>query len=418
MIAAVMLASACAGQTPESTPSFWDAPPPTLTPTATAPPMVVPTTAPPTATAAPSPTAPATALPADAPPAESPLDFSNEDGEFVIPRPDPFEPGSAVTEFGVQINGCDRDVPLALSIARRMGMTWIKQQARWGDMQPAPWEVDWSCLDRVIPAARAAGFKVLISVTTAPAFTRVFRDDTLGPPDNLETFGLFIAGLIARYPGAIQAVEMWNEPNLSAEWSDYIDAVKYKMLLAMGYAVVKSIDPSIMVISAGIAPTPQGSRWEHMDDLLFLGRMLEYDGASYMDCLGAHANGPLGVGELPIVAERYYGFVVERTAEAYGESFPRPLCFTEFSYALPVEGRAPEGFEWVMGHSEAEQVQRYLEWMAWARASGYVKLAIVFNLNYDGGPDDPNAVSALVRPGWVSPAVDAIGAWLGSGARP
>ncbi|NJM42561.1 MAG: hypothetical protein HC853_18375 [Anaerolineae bacterium] len=117
--------------------------------------------------------------------------------EYEFPPPMPFELGQTQTEFGIQINGCDQDVPAALAVAKRMGLTWIKQQARWGDIEKAPGQFDWACLDRVIPEANAQGFKVLVSVTSAAPHTRqiykgIFHP-TNGRPADLRDFGLFLA---------------------------------------------------------------------------------------------------------------------------------------------------------------------------------------------------------------------------------
>ena len=251
--------------------------------------------------------------------------------------------------------------------------------------------------------AQAHGLKVLLSVTTAPAHARqIYRGifhPTNGRPTDLRDFGVFIARLIERYPHQIHAIEMWNEPNLIREWGDTLDGVVYTQLLAIGYGVVKHLDPSIMVISAGLAPTGFNTLWTNVDDLGFVQQMLGYRAADYMDCFGAHANGPDGVGEIDLVGERYAGLLARQV----------PQCFTEFGVAVPIQNQAPEGFGWIMGHTEALRSQKLVDGLRWARRSGYVRLVIVWNLDYDGPWSDPNAPYALVRDGWRSPALDSIG---------
>jgi hypothetical protein len=306
------------------------------------------------------------------------------------------------TAFGVQIDGCDAPISDAINLTKKIGFTWIKQQARWGDMQSAPDAVDWSCLDRVIPAAHAAGLKMLISVTTAPAYLRHFFHNTIGPPDEFESLAYYLHALLTRYPHQIHALECWNEPNLSAEWHGYIDPVQYGMLLSLCYSAARAIDPSILVISAGLAPTAHDSSWTHIDDRWFLRRLFQYNGARYLDCMGAHANGPDGEGELPAVLARYANM---------GEG-NKPLCFTEFGYALPKAGRAPEGFGWIMSHTATQQAQHLVAAMIAARASGRVPLAILFNLNFEDGPNSPNTAYALMHDGFTSPALSTIREYL------
>lgn len=317
---------------------------------------------------------------------------------FAYPTPTTLEAKQA-TEFGIQINGCDKGVPEALAIVKRMGLTWIKQQARWADIETAPNAFDWRCMDRVIPIAHAQGFKVLISVTTAPAHTRQIYNGILHPtngrPMDFRDFGLFLARLIARYPKQIQALELWNEPNLMREWGDVLDGGVYAQLLAAGYGAVKASDPSIMVISAGVAPTGFSAEWEALDDAVFLRQFIDNNGLDYADCVGAHANGPDGVGEIALIGPRYFD-LTERN---------RPQCFTEFGYAIPVDGRAPEGFGWIMSHTPERQTDVLLGGMRWARQSGFVRLVILWNLNFDGLVGDPNVPYALVRQGWESPMI-------------
>jgi hypothetical protein len=330
----------------------------------------------------------------------------DEPGLEWLPRPQPPN-GPVQTEFGVQIAGCEQPVMPALQTARALGVRWIKQQVRWGDMDDGNGRVDWRCLDEVVPTAARMGFRILLSVVTAPAALRIIGT-TQGPPDELTKWGEFLSALMTRYAGQVHALEAWNEPNLSAEWDDYIDPIRYQVLLAVAYGVVKYHDPSVMVISAGLAPTAEGGRWAHMDDRAFLARLIEANGLRYADCVGAHANGPPGEGELPAVLARYAELLAR-------EALPderRPLCFTEFGYSVPVQGRTPEGFAWAMGHTPQGQAEAIVRYMRAARESGQVKLAIIFNLNYDDGVT-PNSIAALVRQDYTSPALVAIARELG-----
>ncbi len=172
-------------------------------------------------------------------------------------------------------------------------------------------------------------------------------------------------------------------------------------MLKIGFAAAKAIDPFLLVISAGIAPSGFNSRWTHVDDRVFLQQALAAGLAQNADCIGAHANGPDGVGDLDAVVTRYADL-------AQGAL---PICVTEFGHALPVNGQVPAGFEWALAHTVETQSAALRTGLTWARASSTVRLVIVWNLNYDGGTapnSDPNAIYALIRSGWRSPALDLI----------
>jgi hypothetical protein len=57
-----------------------------------------------------------------------------------------------------------------------------------------------------------------------------------------------------------------------------------------------------------------------------------------------------------------------------------------------------------MSHTETAQVETLGAGMAWAQRSGFVRMMILWNLNYDGDndPKDPNAPYALLRDEWRS----------------
>lgn len=319
---------------------------------------------------------------------------ASEATPFSPPPPQPFTRGAKPTEFGIQINACDHGVEQALPILKRLRVGWVKLQVRWGDLQAGPNRVDWVCMDAAIPTLNQHGFNVLASVVTAPAYLRLLPGVN-GPPNNFDEYAKFVYAFLTRYMGMVQAVEVWNEPNLSAEWDWQIDGAVYRHLLASAYIAIKAVDPSIMVISGALAPASFDSVYTHVDDQSFITKFRRYNGDAYTDCVGAHANGPDGVGD------------IERVASSYFNAFDqlKPICMTEFGYGLPVQGQAPKGFEWIMRHTVEGQVGTFKRSFAWAKLSGYVRLVIVWNLDYWGPPSDPNAPYALIRPGWESPAV-------------
>jgi hypothetical protein len=320
---------------------------------------------------------------------------------YLPPSPHPFTRGAESTEFGIQINACNHEVEQALPILKRLRVGWVKLQVRWGDMQAGPNRVDWVCMDAAIPTLNQHGFNVIASVVTAPAYLRLLPGVN-GPPNNFDEYAKFVYAFLTRYMGMVQAVEVWNEPNLSAEWDWQIDGAVYRHLLASAYIAIKAVDPSIMVISGALASASFDSVYTHVDDQSFITKFRRYNGDAYTDCVGAHANGPDGVGD------------IERVASSYFNAFDqmKPICVTEFGYGLPVQGQAPKGFEWIMRHTVEGQVGTFKRSFAWAKLSGYVRLVIVWNLDYWGPPSDPNAPYALTRLGWESPAIASIAEML------
>ncbi len=415
-IGLLLIATACASSSP-STPSAWDVPTQatasqahvTTTPSTQAFLTVQSQIASPMPRHTQLPTAPITLMtltpmPMSDIPVTATPDFSPVSENYELPPTMPFTTGQVKTEFGIQINGCDHDPAISTREVKAIGFTWIKQQVRWGDMSSQPGQMDWSCLDRVIPAAHTQGLKVLLSVTTAPVYLRTVMRDTQGAPDRVEDFGLFIYDLLTRYRGQVHGIEIWNEPNINAEWNDIISVERYIMLLTLGYGIARYVDPQIIVISAGLAPTGFNSVWTHVDDVGFLSKLIEQDGLNRMDCVGAHANGPEGNGDLDTLSQKYFE-ITQQT---------KPICLTEFGYALPINNQAPKGFDWIMPHTAEQQTATLVNGLKWAAASGYVRLVIVWNYDVYGalGYTDLNAPYALLRPNWRSPTLNVIYQYL------
>src|SRR5260221_2587435 len=111
-------------------------------------------------------------------------------------------------------------------------------------------------------------------------------------------FGQLLSALVSRYKagssiGRVQAIEVWNEPNLAREWGNQAinvgSAADYVRLLGGAYLAAHAADPNIVVLSAGLSPT--GVTDGHSaDDLDFLKWMYAAGLKGKFDALGAHAN--------------------------------------------------------------------------------------------------------------------------------
>src|SRR5258708_29396223 len=67
----------------------------------------------------------------------------------------------------------------------------------------------------------------------------------------------------------INAVEIGNEPNLVNEWSRGPNAWEYVQMLRVAYTSIKSANPDIIVVSAGLAPTLTTPDHQAINDLAF-----------------------------------------------------------------------------------------------------------------------------------------------------
>src|SRR5258708_19262816 len=92
-----------------------------------------------------------------------------------------------------------------------------------------------------------------------------------GPPKDFGDFANFMKALADHYKGTVLAYEIWNEPNLRREWNGLpLSAASYVDLLRQAYGAVKQVDPGIIVVSAGLAPTGLHDGVNALSDTQFL----------------------------------------------------------------------------------------------------------------------------------------------------
>lgn len=200
----------------------------------------------------------------------------------------------------------DRDLRLVTDAS----FHWQKSLFKWREIEPAgKGKFDWTDSDRVVRATRAAGLKILARLDFEPIWARKDEANN-GPPDNYQDYWDFVSAFASRYRsdspiGRVDAIEVWNEPNLDREWGNQTinssSAADYVRLLGGAYQAAHAANPEIIVASAGLSPN--GVTDGHSaDDLLYLQWMYDAGLQGKFDVLAAHANtqapevaAPLGV---------------------------------------------------------------------------------------------------------------------------
>ena len=231
----------------------------------------------------------------------------------VPPSPTPFviqptQPGRAVTtavpidktrldgaQMGIQVH-YNYDVPdwdrtLHKIAALRVG--WIKLQANWKWLQPdraGQFDQNFRLFQLHVQEADKRGFKILLSIAKAPDWARHVDRSEDGPPDDLNQLTWFIQRVTEKLGPYIDAVEIWNEPNLKREWTGQhpLGGASYMQLFRIGYDAVRAYSPHITVVTAGLAPTGNHSGVS-VDDRAFLRQMYQAGLARYSDVkIGIH----------------------------------------------------------------------------------------------------------------------------------
>ncbi|MCY4060757.1 MAG: beta-galactosidase [Chloroflexi bacterium] len=186
----------------------------------------------------------------------------------------------------------------SLQLTRELGASTIVQFFPWAYAEPAQGQYDWFHADRIIRHARRQGLRIIARLGLVPAWARPNQADTpttlnFLPKDSFEDFARYAGAFAERYRDAIDAIIIWNEPNLSFEWGYRpVDPAAYVRLLRASYQRIKAANPDAQVLAGALAPTlePTGST-AGLNEIDFLTEMYRAGAAAYFDALAIHTYG-------------------------------------------------------------------------------------------------------------------------------
>ena len=219
-------------------------------------------------------------------------------------------PNLNASEMGIQLDPTlsQDDWNQAISDIQRLGVKWLKVQVAWSFLEPQKGQIseDFRRLEIYLETANNAGLDILVSIAKAPAWARSNQTED-GPPDNPADLADFILLFLGEVGKGIDAVEIWNEPNLQREWQGQpLTGQSYMQYFVPAYNAVQQyiqaakndpVEPRtvpLYVITAGLAPTEgEGAA----DDRAYLQQMYSAGLAQYQDvAVGIH---PYGWGNPP-----------------------------------------------------------------------------------------------------------------------
>jgi hypothetical protein len=176
----------------------------------------------------------------------------------------------------------DEEPEVALQHVREAGAQFALDPVRWSDVAPeslpAAWNAEdpadpnyhWGETDRWVQAAVAAGLTPVLQIRSAPAWAQrcpPAQIDTGTPCDpDPAALAAFATAAARRYDGqfgGLPRVRYWqglNEPNLSLFFNPQFDGSRpvspdlYRALINAFYAAVKAVDPTDLVLAAGLGP--------------------------------------------------------------------------------------------------------------------------------------------------------------------
>ena len=156
----------------------------------------------------------------------------------------------------------------------------------WREMQPdakGVWDANLIAqADIFINKVTAMNIKLLVVVVGSPAWASGgggFNSPNFKDSDYAD----YLEQILRRYPGKIEAIEVWNEPAYSG-FLETSDPGRYTSMLKAAYTRIKQVDPSVIVVGGSL----YGSVYNNPD---FLRGMYQNGAKDYFDVLGQHQYG-------------------------------------------------------------------------------------------------------------------------------
>jgi len=321
--------------------------------------------------------------------------------------------------MGIQINSdlSDQDFDLSLQFTKKLGIKWIKLQFVWDILQPDPGTLSQTFYRYrlFVQRAKQEGFNVMISVAKAPDWARTSLEED-GPPRDPQLLADFFTLLLSEIRvdlygrSYIDAIEIWNEPNLRREWNGgTLSGADYMRYFDAAYHAIRAGEggSGIIIVTAGLAPTGVDDGVNAVNDRTYLRQMYEagLNNTTYQNiAIGMHPYGSWnapdarccqdsgqGYDETPDFyflnnIEDYHAIMLE-----FGDT-SRQLWATEFGWAtyqglIVGEGTpapAPVSAPWFTYLDQQDQANYIVRAFEIGQSLPYMGPMILWNLNFGG----------------------------------
>ena len=202
----------------------------------------------------------------------------------------------------------------------RLGVTWVRRQMPWSNVEPREGHFDFSFWDQLFASADRHHLKMMMTLRALSPWGSTELQPTRGdkggyektyPPRDLKQYAAFVGGLVGHYRGRGIAWQIENEVDSKTFWAGTRD--EYLALLKTAYDAAHRADPNAVVLPAGLS-----SLWPHTDNIdMRLARHREWFDA----ILDTHAYDALDMHDYSLPesdpAWKTWGMSFEKYIEAY-----------------------------------------------------------------------------------------------------
>ena len=259
---------------------------------------------------------------------------------------------------------------LTVEQARDAGLRWARQHVPWSEVEPESGEFSFEKYDRLIDLYREHGLEVIVRLDWAPrwAVGDGYRLGMNNLPADLDDFGLFTEEVVSHFSGRVRFYQVWNEPNLSVEWSGRpADATGYVAMLAVAARAARKADPNAVILAAPLAINTETIDIDgNESDLSYLEKMYTAGAAEHFDILTANAFGMDRPPDDPPSEERlnFRRVELQRQIMEENDDSDKPIWIGEYGWnASPPD--LSDVLHW-QRVDEAEQARFTVEGVRWS----------------------------------------------------
>lgn len=175
-----------------------------------------------------------------------------------------------------------------LELMRGVNFRWLRQFARWDEIEPQPGAFEWSGWDALV--AQIQDFpelELVVVLMNTPAWARpqhpTVAVTATAPPADLDRFAEFASQFAARYGETIDYYQIWDEPNLDDAWGGLDPRpAEYVALLGAAREAILRSDPTAQIVAAALAPTTE-TAGQNISDIRYLQAMYAHGARDLMD---------------------------------------------------------------------------------------------------------------------------------------
>ncbi len=148
-------------------------------------------------------------------------------------------------------------------LAAKANIPWVKQEFPWDQLEFSKGHFfddknnksAWDKFDELVGYAEKYGLTMVARLDRTPDWARPANTTPGTPPTNTQDYVDFVTAFLAHYKGQVKYIQIWNEPNLRAEWDTGkdVEASEYVAMLTAVYDKVKAAYPDVQILSAPLA---------------------------------------------------------------------------------------------------------------------------------------------------------------------